>query len=530
MPDLGIVLLGADVIDGTGASPARLDLLLEGERIVAIEPPGVLDGYRGPVIELDGLALAPGFIDVHSHADNAPFLLEDDTSKLLQGVTTEIVGNCGFGLATGVPRAEPAYADLVAQFFPAGTPRFDSWAAYLTEAEAGIPMTNQAFLVGHGALRAAAVGAADRPVTPQEAAVMGNALRTALDAGASGFSTGLIYSPGMFADAAELTELARLLPPGAPYVTHLRGESHQLRASIAEAISIAERAERPLHVSHLKAAGRENWGRMPEILTRLDAARDRGIDVRQDVYPYTAGSTILAALLPPDVRSAGAGGVLNALADPAESARIAARMHTPGEEWENLSAENGWDNIVISSSREDGVVGMSLAAIAARNGQDPAHAALDLLRADALRTGMIVHSMHVDDLAAAVSDPHTMFGSDGLPPGVPGKPHPRLHGTFPRVLARLAREGSTFTLAEAVRRMTGLPASAFGLRGRGVISVGAIADLVAFSPADIRDTATYRDPQRVPQGIAWVMLAGEIVAEQGRFLGRRRGRILRRSA
>jgi N-acyl-D-aspartate/D-glutamate deacylase len=522
----GVLIRGATVLDGTGSPGQRRDLLVTDGRIAAVEEPRRLavDGHE--LVDAAGLTVTPGFVDVHSHADNAPLLDIDDTSKIMQGVTTEIVGNCGFTLAPRLATTGPALESLASRIFPPLPWSWSTFAEFLGAVDARGYVTNYAPLVGHHALRVAVMGMSDAAPDDKELALMRDLLDEAMAAGAFGLSSGLIYPPGLFADTEELVELARGLPPARPYVTHMRGEGSQLMSSIGEAVTIGEQAGRRVHVSHLKTAGRHNWGRMTRALAELDAARGRGLDVRHDVYPYTAGSTMLTAALPPWFQEGGAPAVLRRLEDPADRDRLHAELGRDDQSWENHIYGAGWDGVVIASSDSHEFDGRSLAQVAADLGIEPFDALVRVLTQEQLKASMIVHSMAEDDLVVAMQHPSTMIGSDGLPPGVGGKPHPRMYGTFPRVLARYVRERRALDLPEAVRRMTSLPAESFGLHDRGVIAPGKAADLVAFDVATVQDLADYADPVRDPRGIPWVLVNGEVVVREGRYVGRRAGRRL----
>jgi N-acyl-D-amino-acid deacylase len=521
-----MLIRDAEVLDGTGAPARRADVLVSSGAIEAVEETGQLSPNGRTVVDAGGMALAPGFIDVHSHADNAPFLDEDDTSKIMQGVTSEVVGNCGFSLAPRLSETRAALEALAARIFPALPWGWSSFAELLAATDARGYVTNYAPLVGHHALRVAVMGMSDGTPDDKQLVLMGDLLEEAMAAGAFGLSSGLIYPPGLFAQTQELVELAKRLPRSRPYVTHMRGEGSQLLASIAEAVAIGEGAGCRVHISHLKTAGRPNWGQMGVALDQLDRARARGLYVRHDVYPYTAGSTMLTAALPPWFQEGGGPAVLRRLNDPVDLDRLRDQLGRDDGTWENHIYGAGWDGIVVASSASHEFDGGSLAQIAADRGIEPFDALVHILRHEELKVSMIVHSMQEDDLTLAMRHELTMIGSDGLPPGVGGKPHPRMYGTFPRVLARYFRELGTLDLPEAVRRMTSLPAESFGLHDRGVIAPGRAADLVAFDPAKVRDLADYTRPTREPEGIAWVMVNGAVVVRDGRYLGRRAGRRL----
>ncbi|MBO0891297.1 MAG: D-aminoacylase [Acidothermales bacterium] len=511
---MSLLVTGGLVASGLDEPPAPRDVLLDGERIAAVEPPGRIPADAGEPVDATGLVVAPGFVDVHSHADNAPLLGADDTTKILQGVTTEVVGNCGFSLAPVVPEYRSDLAALCGRLFPDLDWRWSSFHELLGTLDAAGYVTNYVPLVGHGTLRLAVAGMADRPTTPDERARMGELLREATDAGAFGVSSGLIYPPAVWSDTEELVALARHLPEGRLYATHMRDEGAGLLASIDEAVTVGRAAGRRVQVSHLKAAGEPNWGGVPAALDRLDAARAAGVPVAQDAYPYTASSTMLTTRLPAWAQDGGDAAVLDRLADPVTLRRLRGEC---GDEW---------DRVLIASTADHEFEGSTVEETAGLLGVDPFDAFVEILRSERLRVSAVLFTMHEDDLVAALANAHTMVGSDGLPPGVGGRPHPRLFGTFPRVLGRYVRQRAVLDLGTAVHRMTGLPAAAFGLTDRGLVAPGRVADLVAFDAAEVTDVGDYRDPVHPPRGIAWVLQAGAPVVRDGRWLGVRRGRRL----
>ncbi|GAA0529461.1 amidohydrolase family protein [Saccharopolyspora thermophila] len=505
------LLTGALLADGTGTPLRPADVLLTGDRITAVEPPGTLT-TDAPHRDLTGLVLAPGFIDAHSHADNAPLLPTDDTTKILQGVTTEIVGNCGFSLA---PRST-THADTLDTFLQRLFPPLDAtWNSvhdlFATTDAAGY-VTNQCPLIGHGTLRIAATGMTDAAPDDDALRTMRTALEEGMAAGAFGLSTGLIYPPAVYSTTDELLALAEVLGGTGRYVTHLRDEGDHLLDAIDEALRIGATAGRT-HLSHLKVTQPHNWGRMSTALDRIHQALDDGHDVTQDVYPYTASSTMLTATLPSSY--------LVGTTD-----EILTRLTSHRTELAEALDNTRWDRILIASTASHRHEGRTLAELAQANGRDPVDELIDILADERLRASMISFSMHEDDLRLAMADPRTAIGSDGLPPGTGGKPHPRLTGTFPRVLGRYCRELRLLSLPEAVRRMTDLPARIFGVPDRGRIAPGLVADLVAIDPDAVIDVGDYQDPLRPPIGIAWVCQAGRTVVDAGRYMGPRTGRRL----
>jgi dihydroorotase/N-acyl-D-amino-acid deacylase len=519
-----LLLTGAQVADGTGGPLRAADVLITGDRIEAVEQPGKISNVA--TRDLHGLVLAPGFIDTHSHADNAPLLTEDDTTKILQGVTTEVVGNCGFSLAPRLAEHADTFTAFSARLFP---PIDWAWAGFdelFQATEKNGYVTNYCPLVGHGTLRIAAMGMADAVADDEAVAVMRTELEAAMSAGAFGLSSGLIYPPAVYSSTTELVRLAEVLGGTGLYATHMRNEGAGLLDAIAEALEIGAAAGRT-HISHLKTSGRPNWGRMPDALAAIRQARAAGQRISHDVYPYDASSTMLATVLPPSYLADGEAAILKRLADPAGGRKELARIITeslPG--WESTIRGAGWDGILVATTGSHRYEGQTLAEIAADRGVEPVDALIDVLLDEKLKASMVTFSMNEDDVETALKDEHMMIGSDGLPPGSGGKPHPRLYGTFPRVLGRYRRDRGLMSLPEAVRRMTSLPAETFGIPERGVIAAGKVADLVAFDPDTVADICDYRDPVHDPIGIPLVIQAGQPVVVDGAYAGPRRGRRL----
>ena len=484
------VIREVSVYDGTGAPPVTADVALQGERIAAC---GAVSGGARETLDGRDLALAPGFIDVHTHDDFAAAMYPDMAFKLCGGVTTCVVGNCGFGAAPHA--AAMAMARML-------HPRLDlpEWAGYSGYAallERNPPGTNIGFLVGHGTARLAAMGLEARAPEAAEMARMKAIVEEGLAAGALGMSSGLIYDPGRFAATDELVELASLLRgTGALYATHMRDEGTSLIASVEEAVAIGRRAGVPVQISHHKAAGPPAWGLVRESLKRIEAAQRSGMDVHADQYPYTAGSTILAAVF--------------------RDGRLGRSVGEVGPE----------EVVIASTASHPAWEGKSIAALAVEMQCDPDAAAARVLAEDPGVT-VILHTMSEDDVRTVMRHPSTMIGSDGIPT-LEGKPHPRLYGTFARVLGRYARDEKLLPLAEAVYRMTGFPAAKFGLEGRGTLRAGQYADLVLFDPARILDRGTFEDPKRIPDGITAVFVNGVKAFAGGAATGARAGRVLRR--
>ncbi|MHB1639438.1 MAG: N-acyl-D-amino-acid deacylase family protein [Candidatus Dormibacteria bacterium] len=495
----------------------QADVLVADGRVAEVVPPGRLEPSSALVIDAAQQVVCPGFIDVHSHADGAPLLAEDDLTKILQGVTTDVVGNCGFSLAPVSDRYATELSALLGRLFPPIELQWRSVAELFAVSDAAGYVTNYAPLVGHNTIRLAVMGVVDRPPDPAELRAMARHLEEALTEGMFGLSSGLEYPPGMFAATDELLELARVLPADGIYTTHMRDEGANLLESISEALTVAEGASRRVQVSHLKSGGRANWGAIGGALGLLQAARAKGLAVGQDVYPYDAASTMLTASLPAWFQDGGDQALLARLRD--RNALDRARVELSG----GVVFGDGRDGVLIASTASHRYEGLTVRAVAELLSIDPFEALIRILEEEQLRATMIVFAMSEPDVEEALCDPATMVGSDGLPPGAGGRPHPRLFGTFPRVLGRYVRERKVLGLAAAIAKMTSLPADTFGLTGRGRVVKGAVADLVMFAPDEVGEVGTYADPVHPPHGIAAVILGGMPVVADGVWLGRRRG-------
>jgi N-acyl-D-amino-acid deacylase len=527
---LDLKIEGATVIDGTGAAGARTDVGVRDDRIVAV---GDLSReHAGRSLNASGKVLAPGFIDMHSHSDWRLWENRRAESKIRQGVTTEVVGNCGFSPAP----VSPEFIDDLRGFALHVPPGMDfSWRSfgdYLSAFDAGGLALNVAQLVGHGTLRIAAMGFARRAPTAGELAKMRSLLAAAMDDGAFGMSTGLIYAPGSYSDTAEIVEVAHAAARGRGfYASHMRGEGATLLQAVTEAITVGREANMPVQISHLKAAGKPNWGKVADALALIDSARAEGLDVLADAYPYIASSTSLRTLLPDWALEGGVDAMLGRLKDSGARSQIRDALTT--ERGESMALRVGWDNIMIvgTVARRD-AEGKRLHEVAAARKLDPVEAIFELLTDERGRCGVILFQMDEADLRRALAHPAVMVGSDGssLAPTGPTaamKPHPRSYGTFPRVLGEYAREQRTVSLPQAVHKMTGLPARRLGLRDRGTIRTGARADLVVFDPRRVIDVATYDAPHRYPVGIEHVLVNGRFVIKDGEHTGSLPGRVLR---
>ena len=519
---LDLVVADAVIVDGTGAAPFRGSVGVEGDRIAWIGRDDVLVPEATRVVLAGGATLAPGFIDVHNHSDMAAWVTPSMPSTIRQGVTTVVVGNCGSspwplaGFAEGVRLSYGHPADVP-------VPAWTSFGDYLDDVDRLQPATNVAALVGHGSIRSEVMGSERRPPSPDELVRMVRLVAEAMAAGAVGFSTGLIYVPGIHCETDEVVTLARAAADaGGIYASHIRGEGRDLFRGVDEAVEIGRRAGLPVHVSHLKCESSRVWGRAEDLLERIHSAPDASADQ----YPYEAWNSSLSSLLPPWAEA----GALPV--DPATLGRLRDAVELGEPDFQSSIDGVGWDHVIVVDPAEDRWRGNDIASIAAALGEEPFDAFLGLLNGDP-ETSCIGHAMDPRDVRTILADPEIMVASDASaidPDGPAGAlpVHPREYGTFPRALA-LARDERLMPLPPLIRSMTSLPADRFALRDRGRIVEGTFADLVVFDAGRIRDLATYEAPQAFPEGLLAVIVNGSVVWEEGQEVLQRAGRVLRRS-
>ncbi|GAA5134761.1 D-aminoacylase [Pseudonocardia adelaidensis] len=524
-----MLLRGGRVLDGTGADRGTCDVLLDGERIAALGP-DLAAGEGTEVVDVAGRYVLPGFIDVHAHDDLAVLDPAGCLPKLRQGVTTVVVGNCGHGPA---PTAGGVLADYSAPVIGRAPGRvFATFGDYLDAVAAAPRTTNVAALVPHGPLRAAVMGAGARAASAGEVDGMAGLLSDALAAGGAGLSLGLMYAPGNAAAPDELGALAEVVARhGRLLVAHVRNEAGQLLDSLREVCDVAQRAGCGLQISHLKVTGPEAAGSMPRALELLGSYRAAGLDVTADVYPYTAGSTTAATLFPPSALADGLTSLLGALRDRTSRAALLAELDRPWPRVENYLRCLGPDRILLAgftaqaSARYEGA---PLAAIAGDRGQEPGECLADLLLEENGLLTAVLFQTDPGGVEQAMRWPYTMIGTDGLPGGS-GYVHPRLYGTFPRVLESYTGDGRPWDPATAAHRIAGLPARRFGLADRGELRPGAVADLVVLDPGRWHDRATFEDPRNSPDGLELVVMGGRVVlGRHGEVTGEPAGRLLRR--
>ncbi|MDD2237816.1 MAG: D-aminoacylase [Kiritimatiellae bacterium] len=520
MKPFDIILAGGEILDGTGAPAIRADIGLRGDTISAV---GSLDGTQArQTIDVGGCFVAPGFIDTHSHSDAYILIEPSAASKIHQGVTTEITGQCG---ASAAPLLDgyKLPSDWRSMTFP-GT--WSSLAEYRMLLDSVHPALNIATLTGHNTLRAGVMGYAPRPSTDAEQERMNGLLRDSLAQGSRGLSTGLLYPPGKHAQLEEVHALARIVSEaGGIYATHMRSEGDQLIEALTETLDVARQTGVCLQISHLKTSGVANWPLLDEALELIYAAQKEGVRVMADRYPYTAACTDLDVLLPDWVFAEGPAQELHYLHDPVTRERI--RRETLA-----ARSEDYWSSVHIGSTwHPDHAVfkGKPLPEVAQVLGLHPVDAVLRLIEDDNLKTGGIFFGMSEENMWRILALPFVMIGSDAslrAPTGPLSQdhPHPRAYGAFAKFL-RASFDGLTVSLPEAIRKMTSLPAQQFNLQGRGVIREGCFADLTVFT-SEVRDRATYRHPHAPATGFKAVLVNGRVVLEDDRLTGERGGRFL----
>jgi N-acyl-D-amino-acid deacylase len=524
-----LLIRGGAILDGTGVAAFAADVAVRDGRIASIATP--YTGAARRTIDAQGLVVAPGFIDIKTHSDFTLPHTPRAESKVFQGVTTEVVGHCGFSLAPALPGRGPLLQEYLAGFAPWIEIRETSFAEYMDHFPA--TAVNTVMQVGHNTLRLMTTGMDDRAPSPDEMTLMARLLEEGMRAGALGLSSGLFTAPGSFARPDELLGLVAVVRRyGGSYATHLRDESGAVFEAVREAIDLAERSGVHVQIVHMKLSGLDSQGRARSLLTEIEAARSRGVQVDCDVYPYTCAANPLRNLLPLWVQEGGLRTMLDRLKDPAARQRIAGEIDADG--LTSFGRIASWDAVSISTSRTRfSDAGRSIASLASESGRAPIDVVCDLLTADEGATFVTVCSIEESDLQVLLSSAAVLVGSDGRAVARDsvtgqGRPHPRFYGTFPRVLGRYVRELGLLSLPEAIRKMTGGPAEIVGLADRGFLREGYRADITVFDPATIIDHATYEDPHRYPSGISTVIVNGIVVVESGQHTGALPGRVLRR--
>jgi N-acyl-D-amino-acid deacylase len=518
---LDIKIKGGELLDGTGNPAVSADVGIFRDKIREI---GDLSAVSAKTtIDAKGKCVTPGFIDAHSHSDTYLLIQLSAHSKIYQGITTEIVGNCG---ASAAPLFGSAHmpSDWRDKTYPGNWHSVAEYRELLTRLT---PAVNVGLLIGHNTLRTGIAGYENRPLTQDEMAEMRRRLEQGLDEGARGLSTGLLYSPGMFAPPEEIIELAKVAArKGGIYASHMRSESKGLLDAIRETIAVGRASGIRTQISHLKTSGRGNWDLIERALGLIRSAKDDGVDLAADRYPYTSSCTDLDVIFPAWAEEGGNVATLKRLKNPSDRARLR-------EDLLKSRPDNYWETIVIASTNHPDNArfkGAKLTDAAKQLGMEPVDAILHITATDELRTSAFFFGMSEDNMIRILAEPYVMLGTDASLRAPTGPlshdyPHPRAYGSFPRFL-RMSLDGKSVALPEAVRKMTSLPASRFGFADRGVIACGKKADIVVFNPATVRDTATYSAPHQLAQGIERVIVNGVLTLANGKLTGFRAGRFL----
>ncbi|MDD3213988.1 MAG: amidohydrolase family protein [Eubacteriales bacterium] len=523
------IIRNAHTVDGVNGE-RQADVCIAGDRIAALLPPN--SGTQAArSIDATGLTLMPGLIDIHRHADLKPFL-QEPWDELSQGLTTMISGNCGFSCVPNAPATFDAVRDYAAPILgetPEELKGMSTKAFFDAVESRPLPM-NCGYLVGNGSLRRSVTGFSNAPLTSAQLDAVCALLDEALASGAMGLSMGIMYTPECYYATAELTQIARVAARhDKPVIAHIRGEGRSVVESIDEMIAIGHASGARIHISHMKAAGTDMWGHaMDTMLAHIEQARRDGLTITFDAYPYTAGSTTLLSLLPPEAMEGGTAGALRRIADPAGRAAILDAFSREQEGWDNFVQTLGWDRVIVAGSSDGHEAGRSIQALADQAGCEPGAFALDLLLREKGRVPVVLEEMAPDDVRKILSQRDSLVISDSLYSAA-GKPHPRRYGAFPRFFRQYVKEEKLLSLQEAVDKTTRLPAEFLRIKDRGRLETSYYADLVLLDWASLRDTATYADPVRASEGIRLVLVNGKVAFETGLFTGTSSGRLLNRA-
>jgi N-acyl-D-amino-acid deacylase len=527
------MIKGGHIIDGTGNPYYRADIAIADGKIILIDK--ALDPTQAQrIIYADGLVVCPGFFDTHSHDDIYLLINPSCDEKILQGITTTVIGNCGFSVA---PIAEDYRRDIEdairvmgGEHIPKENLEIHSFHDYLEKLHVLNLGINVLPLVGHSTVRIAVLGSANRAPVDSELEKMKELVAGAMEDGAFGMSTGLIYAPGNYADTDEIIELSKIFSKfNGIYTSHIRSEGDHVISAIAEAIKIGEEGGVPIHISHHKVIGKNNWGKSVETLKMMEVARARGMEVTCDQYPYSASSTFLAAVLPPSILADGPGVFSQKLKDRRIRDEVKAEIKKGRDvNWENLIKGAGFENILIAMSPNHyDYVGKSISDIAKMENKTPYDVVFDLVVEETRETIIVLFMMDGEDIRRIMQNAFTMIGTDGIPGFGVSRVHPRLTGTFPRILGRYVREKGVLRIEDAIRKMTSLPAQTFRQKRKGLLREGFDADIVIFDSKTIIDKSTYEDPHQKPEGISYVLVNGDIAVENGEVTGATSGKVLK---
>jgi len=522
------------LIDGTGNPYYRADIGIKTGQIAFINK-DINPELTQRIIHADGLTVSPGFFDTHSHDDLYLLINPNNDEKILQGVTTVVIGNCGWSPVPISDEHRIDVEDILRALGGGQLPKENlgiySFGDFLRKLETSKPGINIVPLVGHTTVRTAVLGSANRAPTNSELKMMKKLVDNAMEDGAFGMSTGLILAPGSYAKTDEIIELSKVISRfNGIYVSHIRSEGDFIIPAIAEAINIGKKSDVSIHISHHKLIGKNNWGKSVETLNIMAEARAKDIEVTCDQYPYRAGSLPLAYLLPPSILAGGPEVYPQKLKDPKTRDAVIAEIKKDGEvQWENLiKGAGGFENIIIAISlNHHDYIGKSIAEIAKIENKSPYDVIFDLVVEEKRGTRIIIYMMADEDINRIMANPFTMIGTDGdVGLGV-SKIHPRLTGTFPRILGRYVREKGVLSLEDAIRKMTSLPAQTFGIRRKGLLKEGFDADIVIFNSETIIDKSSFEDPRQKPEGIKYVLVNGHIAVDNGEVTGGTSGKVLR---
>ncbi|MGI5836301.1 MAG: N-acyl-D-amino-acid deacylase family protein [Chloroflexota bacterium] len=521
-----LVIRNGLVIDGTGRDGFPGDVAIVDDRIEAV---GDLDDLRGKVeIDASGQVVCPGFIDLHSHSDIMLLAEPNAEPKVMQGITTEVMGQDGYSMAPLRKELVPEYRQFLSGL--AGSPSiewdWETMSQYLYRFD-GTTSINIASMVGHGTVRMNVLGTASTAASRNDLERMGELIEQAFAEGATDVSYGLIYVPSLFANREELNYIGKLVRKlGGSVVYHIRNEANFALESLEEVLQVARDTGVRTHISHLKISGVGNWHKVDAAMEMLEGAIAEGLDISFEQYPYTAGSTLLSAILPAWVLEGGTAEALKRISDPSLRPRILHDVTNGVGRWQSLGVIAGW-NVVISSvgsSKNQDKVGRSLLELGKAAGTSPLEVAIRILMEEEMFASIIIFHQSEDVVRRMMSHPNGGFGTDGV---LGDRPHPRLYGTFPRVLGHYVRQEKVLRLEEAIRKSTSLAAKRLRLSDRGRIAPGMAADLVLFDPKTVIDTSTYEEPRQYPKGINWVIVNGVVTVEDGRHTGARAGRSLK---
>ena len=530
-----LLIKNGRIFDGSGGPWYEGDIAVRGGIIAGIGKVNPPEGIR--CIDVEGRAVAPGFVDPHCHSDCTCASVKDTDGKILQGVTTEIGGNCGLSITPVDPKRLELLRDYLRPFIPEEVMPDFSWThvgEVMDMVDRSGHSTDIAFLAGHGTIRIAVMGFDDRKPSSEEMEQMKVLLAREMEYGCVGLSTGLIYPPGCFSNEEELKELCKVTARyGGVYATHMRSESAEILKSVEEAIRTAEESGCRLQISHHKIINAYE-GSSERTLAMMEEARERGVDVACDVYPYTAGSTLISVLLPPWAKEGGVGKMLERLRLKDNRERIKAEFDQDIPGWDNFIKGASYDKILICSTNKDKTLeGKTIQQVADARGINAPDTVLDIIISEDAEVTIVIDSQSASDNQRMLRHDLSMVGSDSLPssmtgPMAIGRPHPRCFGTFPRVLGKYVREDGILSLEKAIWKMSGFPAQRFNLADRGFIKAGLLADFVIFDPTTVSGSADYINPRQAPTGIDYVIKNGEVVVEKGVFLGKTLGKSIRR--